>query len=397
MRKTLRSLFAMAAIALTASAQTNLLENSGFESWTDGAPDQWKSTTSASNATLEQSTDAHSGTYAVQVGGTTSGNKRLAYKELTLKAGSYTFSFYAKAATAGATVSVRPGYAIVTDGSVASNGYKYGDYANDLPSTEWTLVSHEFTLEAQTTVNLLVMNSKKPGLNALVDDASLTTTDGGIAEEGDSTLIPDPEPEPDPEPVQMLGYEAVSSVVSGGKYLMVARLADGGCAVATPIASTKTYGYLSAMTPTLAGDTLQQADEANAFTFVQEADGYTILGSDGRYLYQKGTYNSFNVTDTPTEGQYWSVEANGDGTFKVTNLSVGKYIQYSAQYTSYGSYADEQGIQPALYAKVDGTGTGISTVTTADSRSGIYSIDGRRLSRLQRGLNIVGGRKVYVR
>ena len=91
MRKTLLSLFAMAAVTLTANAQTNLLENGGFESWTDGAPDQWKSTTSASNATLVQSTDAHSGSYAVQVNGASS-NKRIAYKELTLKAGTYTFT-----------------------------------------------------------------------------------------------------------------------------------------------------------------------------------------------------------------------------------------------------------------------------------------------------------------
>ena len=186
-------------------------------------------------------------------------------------------------------------------------------------------------------------------------------------------------------------------MVSGGKYLMVAQLEDGNCAVATPLAATKTYGYLDKMNPTLAGDTLLQANEANAFTFVQEADGYTILGSDGRYLYQKGTYNSFNVTDTPTEGQYWSVEANADGTFRITNLSVNKYIQYSVQYNSYGSYADEKGIQPALYAKVDGTDTGISQVTATDSRSGIYSIDGRKLGRLQKGLNIVNGRKVFVR
>ena len=391
MRKTLLSLFAMAAVALTANAQSNLLENGGFESWTDGDLDQWKSTTSASNATLEQSTDAHSGSYAVQVNGASS-NKRIAYKELTLKAGTYTFTFYAKAATDGDSVSLRPGYAIVVDGAV-NNSYKYGDYANDLTYGEWTLVSHEFTLENNTTVNLLIMNSKKPGKNALIDDATLTTTDGGIVEEGGET----PNPDPDPEPVQQIGYKAVDQVVSGGKYLMVAQLEDGNCAVATPLAATKTYGYLDKMNPTLAGDTLLQADEANAFTFVQEADGYTILGSDGRYLYQKGTYNSFNVTDNPTEGQYWSVEANADGTFRITNLSVNKYIQYSVQYTSYGSYADEKGIQPALYAKVDGTDTGISQVTATDSRSGIYSIDGRKLGRLQKGLNIVNGRKVFVR
>ena len=388
MRKTLLSLFAMAAVALTANAQSNLLENGGFESWTDGAPDQWKSTTSASNATLVQSTDAHSGSYAVQVNGASS-NKRIAYKELTLKAGTYTFTFYAKAATDGDSVSLRPGYAIVANGSIASNDYKYGNYANGLTSGEWTLVSHEFKLENDTTVNLLIMNSKKPGKNALIDDATLTTTDGGIVEEGGET--------PDPEPVQQIGYKAVDQVVSGGKYLMVAQLEDGNCAVATPLAATKTYGYLDKMNPTLAGDTLLQANEANAFTFVQEADGYTILGSDGRYLYQKGTYNSFNVADTPTEGQYWSVEANADGTFRITNLSVNKYIQYSVQYNSYGSYADEKGIQPALYAKVDGTDTGISQVTATDSRSGIYSIDGRKLGRLQKGLNIVNGRKVFVR
>ncbi|MDD5779564.1 MAG: hypothetical protein PUD40_00705 [Bacteroidales bacterium] len=388
MRKTLLSLFAMAAVTLTANAQTNLLENGGFESWTDGAPDQWKSTTSASNATLVQSTDAHSGSYAVQVNGASS-NKRIAYKELTLKAGTYTFTFYAKAATDGDSVSLRPGYAIVANGSIASNDYKYGNYANGLTYGEWTLVSHEFKLENDTTVNLLIMNSKKPGKNALIDDATLTTTDGGIVEEGGET--------PDPEPVQQIGYKAVDQVVSGGKYLMVAQLEDGNCAVATPLAATKTYGYLDKMNPTLAGDTLLQANEANAFTFVQEADGYTILGSDGRYLYQKGTYNSFNVADTPTEGQYWSVEANADGTFRITNLSVNKYIQYSVQYNSYGSYADEKGIQPALYAKVDGTDTGISQVTATDVRSGIYSIDGRKLGRLQKGLNIVNGRKVFVR
>lgn len=392
MRKTLLSLFAMAAVALTANAQSNLLENGGFESWTDGAPDQWKSTTSASNATLVQSTDAHSGSYAVQVNGASS-NKRIAYKELTLKAGTYTFTFYAKAATDGDSVSLRPGYAIVANGSIASNDYKYGNYANGLTYGEWTLVSHEFTLENDTTVNILIMNSKKPGKNALIDDATLTTTDGGIVEEGGET----PDPEPDPEPTQQIGYKAVDQVVSGGKYLMVAQLEDGNCAVATPVAATKTYGYLDVMKTTLAGDTLLQEDEANAFTFVQEADGYTILGSDGRYLYQKGTYNSFNVTDTPTEGQYWSVEANADGTFRITNLSVNKYIQYSVQYNSYGSYVDEKGIQPALYAKVDGTDTGISQVTATDSRSGIYSIDGRKLGRLQKGLNIVNGRKVFVR
>ncbi|MBQ2460340.1 MAG: hypothetical protein II505_06665, partial [Bacteroidaceae bacterium] len=85
MKKILLTLFA-ALMAVAGWAQTELLTNGNFESWTDGQPDHWKSTNTASNATLEQSTDAHAGSYAVVVKNATS-NKRLAYKELALKAG----------------------------------------------------------------------------------------------------------------------------------------------------------------------------------------------------------------------------------------------------------------------------------------------------------------------
>lgn len=38
---------------------------------------------------------------------------------------------------------------------------------------------------------------------------------------------------------------------------------------------------------------------------------------------------------------------------KITNNAVIKYIQYSLQYNSYGSYADEQGIRPYLFEKIE--------------------------------------------
>ena len=79
-------------------------DNGGFENWTDSKPTNWN-TNSAGNASLTKSEDAHSGKYSVQVAGASNANKRLGYKEMSLKAGKYTIRFYAKAATAtGAAV-----------------------------------------------------------------------------------------------------------------------------------------------------------------------------------------------------------------------------------------------------------------------------------------------------
>lgn len=149
--------------------------NGDFENWTNGQPNNWKTTSTAGNATLSQSTDAHGGTYSVEVTGASS-NKRLGYKETTLPAGSYTMKFYAKAATSTGG-SVRPGYVVVSNGAVQGS-YIYGDYTNDLTTSAWTEVAHTFTLESETTLCLVIMNSKNPGGNVLIDDFTLTNAAG---------------------------------------------------------------------------------------------------------------------------------------------------------------------------------------------------------------------------
>ena len=171
----------------------NLIANGTFESWSGGEPVYWKSASTASSATLSQSNESHSGSYSVEVEGTSSSNKRLAYKEITLKAGSYNMKFYAKAATS-AGGSVRPGYVPVESGKVGT--YVYGDYVNNLTTGEWTEVNYPFTLSGETTVCLVVMNPKNPGANVLIDDVELTTSDGGLADgSGD-----DPDDNPDDNP-----------------------------------------------------------------------------------------------------------------------------------------------------------------------------------------------------
>ncbi|MBS1444584.1 MAG: hypothetical protein HP020_10175 [Prevotella sp.] len=146
-------------------------ENGGFENWTDGKPTNWKTASTAGNATLSQSEDAHSGKYSVKVGGSASANKRLGYKEITLKAGEYKVKFYAKAVTEKGA-SVRPGLVPVTDGKVGN--YIYGDYVNELKNTEWKLVEQTLTISADGTYCFVIMNAQKPGGDVLIDDFTVT-------------------------------------------------------------------------------------------------------------------------------------------------------------------------------------------------------------------------------
>ena len=164
----------------SAPTGSNLIANGGFESWTDGICDDWKSTTSASSATVSQSPIAHSGKYAILVAGNESSNKRLGSKEYKLNPGTYTISMYVKGAG-----QVRLGYAVVGDDGKIADGDSY-NYSNYVTTTdEWTLVTYEFTLEAATTVNFVVMNPKTSKYattsDKLIDDFSVVTSNGGIA------------------------------------------------------------------------------------------------------------------------------------------------------------------------------------------------------------------------
>lgn len=154
----------------------NLLSNAGFENWDGGAPAVWKS--SIGNATLSQSSTAHGGQYAVKVTGDAKVNKRLSYAELSLKAGTYTFTYYVYGAEANAHL--KTGYAIMTDHKVADfkSDYIYSD-PTAVTQGAWSLVTYSFKLDRPKTICLLVMNQKGSGA-FLVDDATLTTTDGGL-------------------------------------------------------------------------------------------------------------------------------------------------------------------------------------------------------------------------
>lgn len=577
-----------------AMAQTNLLQNESFEDWADGKPVHWVSTTSASNATLEQSSDARTGVSSVLVKGASS-NKRLASEEIKLKAGTYVFSAYVKAATSEAA-SITLGYVPVTDGKVGN--YYYGEYLNDLTNADWQLWTYEFTLAEQTEVNLLVMNSKKPGKDVLVDDISLTTNDGGLVGDeepttpsltvddevafstvsvgqtseavlkvtgknltsdlmvrvagegfscdqttiskdaaanaelnlkfvsqvegsfigtltiagggmetervvtlratcanlaGDGTkenpytvedvivlnnpgtkvwvkgyivgsvngqnmsdaiiglenasasnlmiassanetdvakCIPVQLPNGDirnnlnlqahpenlgkellisgsleayfivpglkkpseyvlegeePEPVVKTTYKKATAIESGKTYILAAEV-DGEFKVAQNLSGN--YGYFDVTSAKAENEQIELTSNNNGFVFTETDGGYTIVDMQNRYVYMKDNYNNFNMSADPQDGMVWTVEANADGTFKITNVNKGKYIQYSVNYGSYGSYADEQGIMPQLYVQVEEGGDAISEImqNAKDEPVEVYTVNGVKVGNTLDGL-----------
>lgn len=318
------------------SAGENLLTNGGFETWTNATtPENWKSASSASNATLAQSTDAHSGSYSVNVTGSTSGNKRLASKEITLKAGTYKMSFYAKAATDNGSIDL--GYVPVTDGKVGS--YAYSKNYTNVTTSSWTAISHEFTLTEQTTLCLVVMVSKNPGGNVLIDDFSLTTADGGIVSDGGST----------DKPSETTTTFSLVNTIADGTYIMAAKNGNDYL-VAGPL--TANYGYLK--NPVSATDASGKISVAadNAFTIKSVSGGYTIQDASGMYYYMTGNYNSFNRSaELPASGYVWEITFNADKTVNIKNAETKKTIQFDTNYSSYGAYTDVSYILPFLYKK----------------------------------------------
>lgn len=138
--------------------------------------------------------------------------------------------------------------------------------------------------------------------------------------------------------------------ISEGTYVFAA-LSDGVYKIAQNIETSKTYGYLYVNDVTSDGNTISTVSKGLTFTIKSTAEGYTIQDESARYLIMTGTYNSFNLTENPTEGQYWDITSNADGTFTIKNKATNKWIQYSKDYTSFGSYSDSRGVNPILFKK----------------------------------------------
>ncbi|MGM9753966.1 MAG: BACON domain-containing protein [Candidatus Cryptobacteroides sp.] len=144
-------------------------------------------------------------------------------------------------------------------------------------------------------------------------------------------------------------YVRVTEGVNAGKAYLIAAWDGASLQAAKPVEASKTYGYLYPLAVEDVDGTVSTADASCGFIFEAVEGGYAIRQSDGRYLIMTGTFNSFNVADTYTDGGVWTVEPAADGTFTIKNVAMQKWMQYSTQYGSYGSYNSESGVMPRLY------------------------------------------------
>lgn len=330
MKKILLSLVTLFAAATSAFAG-DIITNGGFESWTDGACDGWKSTTSATNCDITQSTDAHSGNSSVQIPEGTS-NNRLGSKEYRLKAGTYTMKAYVKGAG-----SVSIGYVPIANYVVLNYAY-----SSKVTTTAdgWTEVTKEFTLEKDTKLNFVLMNTKNTG-EKLVDDFSVTTEDGGLAEEptafaaeGEGTL------------------ESPYNSVAANKAAL--ELKSGATATSEVyvkgIVHVINYAYSA---------------KSKSLSFLVSPDGT-----------DNGAFYCFKVTSDEDPG-----------------LKEGDLVVLSGKLTNFKGTPEF-----AAGAKIVSITTGISTIAAeANKAQVIYGLDGRRLTKAVRGVNIINGKKVIVK
>lgn len=184
-------------------------------------------------------------------------------------------------------------------------------------------------------------------------------------------------------------YKEVSAITSGKQYILVSK-ADN--ILGKPVESNKKYNYLYKEEVTISEGEIKTNDYF-AFTIEAVEGGYTIKDSYGRYLYTKDdTYKNFNVSETmPEEGAVWTITFNEAGEATITNVLSGKYVQYSAQYNSYGAYPDAQGTLPTLYEEADDTSIEYIKNNKEDI---VYDLLGRRITTPTRGIYIVNGKKV---
>lgn len=198
-----------------------------------------------------------------------------------------------------------------------------------------------------------------PGLEEFIwgDSTLQAFAYGGFEEGGDSIITPPDTIVVEKEdtiylPAKKYQFRKVLRVIGGKRYIIITDV-DGKLRMAQPLAGN--YGYIKAEDVSATNDTITLDSDKNAFTLFTTTGGYNIKDSKNRYVYQTLNYDSFNVApELPEEGALWTIETNDvDSTFIITNVDKQKYVQYSMQYKSYGSYSEAQGLLPNLYEEVE--------------------------------------------
>ncbi len=138
-------------------------------------------------------------------------------------------------------------------------------------------------------------------------------------------------------------------------------------------------------------------NNVNMFTKSQPDDLLVSVtsGQSTRYFKENsGAVGSF----------YFDGSSLADGEYAVTMYGANAFHDASGRYDASGYHTPEQSADyspfegTATFTIASGTVTGIDLVKdAATSKTGIYNIAGQRLNGLQKGINIVDGKKVIVK
>ena len=128
---------------------------------------------------------------------------------------------------------------------------------------------------------------------------------------------------------------AASAAIANGTYV----ISTNGLSFAA-LDATYSYGYANANAVTISDGTVSGHSGVDVVTITNVDGGVTIQDIYGRYMYLKGSYNSFNVdTTAPEEGHIWEIKLDGDNYILVNTMNQ-KTIAYSTTYSSWGAYLD---------------------------------------------------------
>lgn len=157
------------------------------------------------------------------------------------------------------------------------------------------------------------------------------------------------------DPTKTYTFKKADKVVSGQWYVMVAKKNDKlwACNAPTDADVSNGYGYPKGIEVEDINGVVNVSGAA-AYLFSASADGFTIKNNaTNKYVLQTGTHLSFNLADAVGAGCYWDVTKNADGTFKINNKTVGKFIVMQSTYDSFGiTQYEDGGSQPWLYEYV---------------------------------------------
>ncbi len=142
---------------------------------------------------------------------------------------------------------------------------------------------------------------------------------------------------------EAMAYQMVTSIdAEGGRYVIVAPDKSGNMIPFGRLTDeSKSFGYMGGAPLDVADGFIVSDPTDYVINVAVAGKGFSLQRPDGKFIYQTGDYNSFNLTDSyPSDGGDWTFAAGVNGSISIKNVAKGKTIklnEYKGNFT-YGSY-----------------------------------------------------------